>query len=231
MKLTKLFNYFYYLMHFISFDKHRNFRKKVIQKNKEKSNFYDYGESFFYQSMPCINLKGLRDTCLRINILKIEKYTNNKRILDIGTNIGAILLNMKENYIEGLGIEYNPKLIDIAEMIRDYKNKNKIKFICSDFINFDFKESFDVIFSFANHSTFDKGISDTKKYFEKIRKIISPGGVLLLESHSPLYENTLDFERIVDGLKKDFSVIDKGIYDFGNFYDKKRVFYVLKKNN
>ena len=230
--MTKLFNFLHYLMHFISFDKDRSFRKKIIQKNKEKNTFFfDYGQSFFYQSMPCINLMGLRNIGKRIKTLKIEKYTNNKRIFDIGTNTGAILLNIKENYLEALGIEYNPKLIKIAEMIRDYKKKNKVKFICSDLMNYKFGGSFDVVFSLANHSTFDKGITNTQYYFEKIKSIISPNGVLFLEAHSPLYESTLIFEKLVDDLKRDFSVLNKGVYNFGNFYDTKRVFYILEKNN
>ena len=36
------------------------------------------------------------------------------------------------------------------------------------FNTFDFKEKFDVVLSLANHSTFDKGISDTKFYFKKL---------------------------------------------------------------
>ena len=231
MNATKILNFLNYLSHLITFDKDRNFRKKIIAKNNEKNNFYDYGQSFFYQSMPCINLKGLRDTKKRINKLKLEKYTNNKIILDIGTNIGSILLNMQENYQEAVGIEYNPKLIDIAEMVRAYKKKNRIQFICSDFQSYEFNKSFDVIFSLANHSTFDEGITDTQKYFEKVKKIISSNGILFLESHAHLYEKPSDFEKLVDKLKKDFVVLKKGIYNFGNFFDGDRIFYLLKKNN
>ena len=68
---------------------------------------------------------------------------------------------MQENYQEAIGIEYNPKLIDIAEMIRVYKKKNRIQFICSDFQSYEFNKSFYIIFSLANHSTFDEGITDS----------------------------------------------------------------------
>ena len=138
---------------------------------------------------------------------------------------------MEENYQEAVGIEYNPKLIDIAEMIKVYKKKNKIQFICSDFQSYEFNKSFDVIFSLANHSTFDKGITNTKKYFEKIKKIISSNGMLFLESHAHLYEKPSDFEKLVDELKKDFVVLENGIYNFGNYFDRNRIFYLLKKNN
>ena len=116
-------------------------------------------------------------------------------------------------------------------MIRVYKKKNRIQFICSDFQSYEFNKSFDIIFSLANHSTFDKGITDTQKYFEKVKKIISSNGILFLESHAHLYEKPSDFEKLVDKLKKDFVVLKKGIYNFGNFFDRDRMFYLLKKNN
>ena len=89
MSLAKKINFINYFSHLILFDEHRKIRKKVIQINKKKNNFYDYGDSFFYQSMPCINLRGLRDTKKRIKKLELEKYTENKNILDVGTNVGV----------------------------------------------------------------------------------------------------------------------------------------------
>ena len=137
---------------------------------------------------------------------------------------------MSENYLEAIGIDYNPKLINIANMIKNYKKKYKTKFICGNFLNYEFNKIFDIIFSFANHSTFDKGINDTELYFAKIKNILSPGGLLLLESHSPLYEKPSDFKNIISHIQEDYSILENGIYYFGNFYDQKRAFYILKKN-
>ncbi len=229
MNLTKAINFINYLSHLILFDEDREFRKKVVKKNKEKNNFYDYGNSFFYQSMPCINLKGLRDTEKRIKKLNFKDYTKDKTILDIGTNIGGILLNIEENYREAIGIEYNPKLIAMADMIKNYKKKNKLKFICSDFLTYKFDKSFDIILSLANHHTFDKGITNSLLYFDKIKKIISSKGILFLESHPSLYENPLEFERLANLLKDNFTILNKGTYDFGNVFDNTRRFYVLQK--
>ena len=78
MNLAKKINLINYFSHLILFDEHRKIRKEVIKLNKVKNNFYDYGNSFFYQSMPCINLRGLRDTEKRIKKLELEKYTYNK---------------------------------------------------------------------------------------------------------------------------------------------------------
>ena len=111
MNYARVISTINYFSHLISFDEDRDFRKKIILRNKEKIDTYDYGESFFYQSMPCINLNGLRNTNKRINILKINKYIESKTILDIGTNIGGIILNIKQTYREALGIDDNQKRI------------------------------------------------------------------------------------------------------------------------
>ena len=70
MKIVKIINFYYKLLHLINFDNHRNFRKKLIlQNNSKKDNLYDYGEGMFYQSIPPIKLNGLRDTKKRIKKL------------------------------------------------------------------------------------------------------------------------------------------------------------------
>ena len=35
--------------------------------------------------------------------------------------------------------------------------------------------------------------------------------------------------KIIDQLKKDYFILDNNYYDFGNFYDKDRLFYVMQK--
>ena len=171
MSLAKKINFINYFSHLILFDEHRKIRKQVIQINKNKNSFYDYGDSFFYQSMPCINLRGLRDTSKRIKKLELEKYTENKTILDVGTNVGAIILNIKNNFKKATGIEHNPKLIEIANIIKEYLNYKNLDFLAENFNTYNFSEKFDVILSLANHFTYDKGITDTDNYFKKLMKL------------------------------------------------------------
>tara|TARA_B100000902_G_C27204755_1_gene861006 strand:- start:537 stop:1229 length:693 start_codon:yes stop_codon:yes gene_type:complete len=229
MSLGKTINLINYFSHLILFDEHRKIRKEVIKLNGAKNNFYDYGQSFFYQSMPCINLRGLRDTESRIKKLELEKYTYNKSILDIGTNVGGILLNIKNDFKKALGIEHNPKLIEIANLISEYLKFNNIQFLSEDFNTYNFSENFDVVLSLANHRTYDKGITDTENYFKKIDNIISKDGILFLESHPSLYEKKEDFESLVKNLENKYTIIKKDSYDFGNIFDSSRRYCVLKK--
>ena len=122
-------------------------------------------------------------------------------------------------------------VIDIANKVRDYLNIENIKFICGDFMKYNFEKKFEVILSLANHSTFDKGINDTNYYFEKVGKILEKKGILILESHSPLYEKTSSYLNLIETLQNNFYIIEKGNYEFGNYYDKNRKFHILVKKN
>ena len=226
---TKLLNFINFIKHWIKFDKYRNLRKKLIRINSEKNNFYDYGENFFYQDMPCINLPGLRNTSKRIEALNLNNLLSSKTFLDIGSNAGSIILNLKTKFIKGVGIEYNPKLVKIAKIIAEEKNIYNSNFLAEDFLKYQINDTFDVVLSLANHSTFDKGINDTRLYFEKIDKLLKKNGILVLESHSPLYEPPLQFEEIVKKYCKKYKILKEGIYKFGNFYDFKRKFYIFQK--
>ena len=230
MKLVKIFNKINNIYHKISFDKHRKIRSELISLNKDlDKSYYDYGEGFFYQSLPVINLKGLRDTSKRIEKLNLEKFIEGKSFLDIGTNIGSIPLSIKNNFKYCLGIDHNPDVINIAIKVKEYLKNDNIDFVCANFLTFEFQQKFELILSLANHSTFDKGINDTKKYFEKISELLLKDGILILESHSPLYESSDSHLQLVKNLKKDYQIIDHGKYDFGNYYDQKRIFHIMKK--
>jgi ubiquinone/menaquinone biosynthesis C-methylase UbiE len=230
MKIVKLINIYYKLLHFINFDTHRNFRKKIIKQNTlKKEHLYDYGEGMFYQSIPPIKMNGLRDTKKRIKKLKLDIYLLDKEVLDIGTNIGAIPISSNKNFKGCIGIDHNSDVIDIANKVKDYLNIKKIKFICGDFLKYNFEKNFDVVLSLANHSTFDKGIDDSNYYFKKINEILNDNGILILESHSPLYEKSTSYLNLVETLQKNFKIIDSGHYEFGNFYDKNRKFHILEK--
>ena len=232
MKITKIINYFNLFLHLVSFDKHKKFRSKIIKmNNRSKESFYNYGEGFFYQSLPIINLHGLRDTEKRIEILQLSKILDKKNILDIGTNVGAIPLSTQTYFKSCVGIDHNPNVINISQEIQKYLEIKNVNFICDDFLKYNFDTKFDVVLSLANHSTFDKGIENTSLYFEKIKKILTKNGILILESHSPLYEKRESYLSLVTDLKKDYQVVSSGDYIFGNHYDRGRLFHIMKKIN
>jgi 2-polyprenyl-3-methyl-5-hydroxy-6-metoxy-1,4-benzoquinol methylase len=229
MKYSRTISFFNFVHHKLNYN-HKSIRNEICQIIKQnKNNLYDYGEGFFYQSVPPISLKGLRDTKKRIDKLNLENYLKNSTFLDIGTNIGSIPLSLNTPFALGVGIDHNESTIEVAETIQKYLDIKNIEFISGDFINYEFNKKFDVILSLANHTTFDKGIDNPTLYFDKIYSLLNKKGILIIESHNPLYEKSEIYLELIKNLEDDYETIEYGKYDFGNFYDLNRLFHVLKK--
>ena len=229
MKAGKILSYLNFIHHKLN-SNHKSIRNKIVQIIKlNKNNLYDYGEGFFYQSIPSIGLKGLRDTTKRISKLNLHNCLKNSKFLDIGTNVGSIPLSINNEFKFGIGIDHNEITIKVAQEIQNYLKISNLKFFKGDFLNYTFEENFDVILSLANHSTFDEGIKDTNAYFDKINSLLNKNGILIIESHNPSFEKSEDYTKIINHLKNFYNIIEYGVYDFGNFYDKGRIFHILKK--
>ena len=230
LKLQKIISYLNFIHHKLNYN-HNIIRNKIVQIIKlNKNNLYDYGEGFFYQSIYPINLDGLRDSAKRIKKLNLNNYLKNSIFLDIGTNIGGIPLSINNEFKYGFGIDHNEIIIKVAQEVQDYLKIKNLQFIHGDFLNYKFNKNFDVILSLANHSTFDGGLpNDTNEYFNKIHSLLNKNGILIVESHNPLYEKQETYLKIINSLNNLYEIIEHGKYDFGNFYDKNRLFHILKK--
>ena len=218
---------------FIKIDKYKKIRSEIFQIIKGTlDETYDYGQGYFYQSFERINLSGLRNSKKRIEQYKILEEIKNKEIIDIGSNSGFILFQLDNVFKNATGIEYNPKLIEVALKVKSFLNIKNIFFIKSDFLKHNFNnKSFDFILSLANHSTYDKGIYSTDLYFEKCNQLLKPGGFLFIEGHHPNYEKIQDFEiLILNFIKKyNFQIKNENFLKTGYFFDDGRKFYLLKK--
>ena len=222
-----------YLKDLFKYDIHRKIRKKIHSYSKSKKDLtYDYSGGYFYQSSERINLSGLRSSKKRTLNYSINEILKNKDILDVGTNSGFLLFELENNFKSILGIDYNQKLINLANIVKDYLDEKKIFFICADFETHKFDKKFDVIFSLANHSTYDEGIKSTEKYLSKCNYLLEEDGHLLIESHHPGYEKISDFDKIINRFVKEYNytIIKKSILKTGFFYDDGRKFYILRKN-
>lgn len=218
------------LIDYLKFDKHRKIRIEIASIKNELDQ-YDYGEGYFYQSLSKINLSGLRNTKDRKNFLNITEYTKNKKILDIGTNSGFLLFELDNNFKYALGIDYNPSLIKIGNIVKKYLNIKNIELKCENIYEINHEQKYDIVLSLANHSTFDNGINETDRYFKKVYALIKKNGILIFESHHPQYESLDIFDKYLKELLKYYKLIEQGVYNTKNFYDNKRKFVILKKIN
>jgi cyclopropane fatty-acyl-phospholipid synthase-like methyltransferase len=184
----------------------------IIEDSHKSWPHYDYGEGYFYQSYPDILIRGLRKTDFRFKFYKLEKLLNpNMRVLDIGCNAGFLSL-MISRYCKHIdALELNPFLIHIAEKCREYEGVENVKFFISSFDDFEADCKYDVIFSLANHHTFDgKMRPEFRSYIEKIRSIINEGGLLIFESH-PKEHKTPYLKKQIESIQDLFQIDSEAI--------------------
>ncbi len=122
------------------------------------------------------NSPGVYNMCRQDypDILKeIEKEEWNS-LLDAGCGTGAVISLLKEKYPgkKYTGIDLSPKMIDVA------KRKNiGADFVCGDCENLPFGDnSFDVIICSQSFHHYP----DPEKFFSSVRRVLKPGGRLIL---------------------------------------------------
>lgn len=98
-------------------------------------------------------------------------------------------------------------------------------------MKYDFKQKFNIIFSFANHTTFDKGIKDSEEYFDKCFDLLKSNGYLFIESHHPNYEDQKEFNKMIDYIinKHNLIFVSKKLIESKYFYDNGRTFVIVSK--
>lgn len=195
---------------------------QIVEKSKSWD-AYDYNQGYFYHSFPSGKIGGLRDTAIRIQEYKLCRELHDKRVLNIGCNLGFLdcELNSFVNHIDAFDI--NPYLIEIAKLAKKFLCINNVEFYVCSFEEYNFGSSYDVVLSFANHSTYDGKTRHTiYEYFQKISKLLNNDGILLLESHAPLYEKNFDdILKIVETL---FYVDSQFVLNKGTPFDVGRKF-------
>ncbi len=139
---------------------------------------------------------GQRNTSKRYQQLGINKKTlQNKSVIDIGSNIGGMLLNLWEFDIEkGVGIEFDENKVRLANKLGLINGIDHIKFFQGDAENQDQLQSFgkfDIVFSFAviEHLTYKN------KYLESLSLLCKEK--LFFEGNAGT-----DVSVIIDTLKK-----------------------------
>lgn len=100
-------------------------------------------------------------------------------VLDIGANAGFFSLELAQNVKRVDAVEWNPYQIKIGEKVAEYLGVSNVNFIVSDFNSFNFSKKYDVIMSFANHHTTDKGMKqDIGDYLKRLKHSLNSLGLI-----------------------------------------------------
>lgn len=113
-------------------DKEINKIVKLLDYTKEKNAYSGKKFEAGYQTHKLGDkvLVGQRDMSKRFE--KIPYDFTNKTVLDIGTNQGGMLFAIADKIKYGVGIDYNPKLVNVANRLKSFSQVTNIDFYVFD---------------------------------------------------------------------------------------------------
>jgi 2-polyprenyl-3-methyl-5-hydroxy-6-metoxy-1,4-benzoquinol methylase len=139
-----------------------------------------HGRGGIYQTCEELLVPGQRPTALRFRAYDLASILKpSDRVLDIGCNCGFLAL-LTSRYVEVVdGFDAGAHFISIARLAQKHLARENCRFTTCTFSEFTATEPYDVIFSFAVHHWIGMPIPT---YAAKIRELLKPGGLVLLES-------------------------------------------------
>ncbi len=204
---------------------------KILAKQTADYASYDYGEGYFYQGLEQLGISGFRNTEDRVNKLNLSKLLQDKSVIDIGCNAGFILLQVSEHIKAGYGFDINPYLIDIANTIKNHLGADNCHFEDTAFEDLQpNNQKFDAVLSLANHSTYDQNTKQSiDQYFKHCADLLNPDGLLVFESHPPQLEDQQRIDEVAKVISQYFDIYATNQYEFDNFLDKNRTYFLATK--
>jgi 2-polyprenyl-3-methyl-5-hydroxy-6-metoxy-1,4-benzoquinol methylase len=128
--------------------------KNLLQYTKTSDKTYngrDYEWGYHSLIIHGTNIKGQRDPKQRLKDVPFD--FSNKTMLDIGSNQGGMIFAIQDKIKEGIGIDFDHRLINAANKIKGSHNYHNLNFFVFDLENEDFNlinnfasNKFDIIF-------------------------------------------------------------------------------------
>lgn len=159
--------------------------------------------------------------------MDLREILRGKEVFEIGSNTGFLGISVADVVERFVGCELNPFLVEIARLSAEYLEITNLEYTVQPFEAFAGSQTFDVVISFANHSTYDGNTRQSlETFFGKCHELTSPGGILAFESHpSPEYEGER-LEKVCAIIADLFTIEDRRVLNYGTFLDEGRTFIV-----
>jgi len=145
--------------------------------------------------------------------------------LEIGCNTGFLSLTLAHGTQCYVAFDNNPFLIQIAQLTQIEVSDTSIDFRVGAMETFDTTDTFDVVLSFANHSTWDGNMTMPRPaYFAKLRELMVDNGMLFFESHHPSLENDVQVRETLQIMQASFAIEEQRKLNQGSAWDLGRTF-------
>lgn len=202
-----------------------------LKQQKTQWPHFAYASGYFYQSLDEIRVSGVRPTDRRFDAYGLrELLRSDQEVLDIGANAGFMAILMSR-YVKSVdAVEWNPYQVAIGRDVVGYLRITNVKFIEKSFQDLKPANRYDVITSFANHTTVDGGMKEgnLRSYFEHLHAMLRDDGLLAFESHNwdvrdPTFNDTIG--QLGDLL----DCLDERYFEPGVLGRGPRLYYVFRK--
>ena len=202
---------------------------EILMEGSQDWRHYDYGEGYFYQGLLKVGITGFRNTEERVSAMGLKSLLKGRRVLDIGCNSGFVSLSICETAAYVQGIDINPHLIQIASCVQYHLGIVNAGFDVSTFEDLEARHNYDAVLSLANHSTYDGQTRHSlAEYFEKCRDCLSPGGLLIFESHPPQLDDREKLGRTMELIGRRFEIEAFTVIAADSFLDRDRTFVLAR---
>ncbi len=137
------------------------------------------------------------------NVTDMAEIKDGYKVLDVGCGFGGTIkfLNEKYHNCEFVGVNIDPKQIEVARKQVISKNNNTIEFIEADACKLPFSEpKFDVVLCVESIFHF----SDRETFFKECQKVLKQGGVLVVSDFVPA-----QFSSFLNFIEHAFHLVDK----------------------
>lgn len=99
---------------------------KYTTTDKKAYSAEEYSVGYHTVELNGQRIRGQRDISIRYENVKYD--FKNKNVLDIGCNQGGMLMYIHNEIKNGYGLDYNPKLINGANRLKEYKGYKNLHF-------------------------------------------------------------------------------------------------------
>lgn len=181
-----------------------------------------------YQAFESIGVAGKRPSAKRVEIYELNRYLRPEmRALEIGCNVGFFTMNFSQLLDSVTAFDVDSAYIKVANLVKEQCRISNCTFEVKSIKEYKPLQQYDFLVSTAIHGWSGISFND---YISLIDRSLTPGGVILFESHE--IDTEKDWPDKRGFLTGRFDLVDSGLIDDVDksiYGSEMREFLILKK--